>query len=267
MNIPFKLKSFIQATVFLTLLIATQHGFAQGTRSDYERALSLSETITNKVFKDRVTAHWLKDNKRLWYRNDLPEGKREFIFVDTDKAVRRPAFDHEKLAESLSKVIDQEVDAEKLAIDRLIFDETDSSLTFSYDNSWWKCDLKSYKIEATSRDESATSSLEPLRRWRSSRRTGEETSITFINRTDEAVDIYWIDTERQRKHYTTVAAGDQHRQHTFAGHVWLVTDKNGQPLLTFMAEEQVADAVIDEETINEAANRRQQGLQPLRSEP
>jgi dipeptidyl-peptidase-4 len=258
MSIPFKLKTFIQTTVFLTLFIATQHGFAQGTRSDYERALSLSETIANKVFKDRVTAHWLKDNKRFWYRNDLPEGKREFIFVDTDKAVRRPAFDHEKLAESLSKVIDQEVDAEKLAIDRLIFDETDSSLTFSYDNSWWKCDLKSYKIESTSRDESATSSLEPLRRWRSSRRTGEETSITFINRTDEAVDIYWIDTERQRKHYTTVAAGDQHRQHTFAGHVWLVTDKNGQPLLTFMAEEQVADAVIDEETIKEAANRRPQ---------
>ena len=209
MNILFKLKSFIQATVFLTLLIAAQHGFAQGTRSDYERALSLSETITNKVFKDRVTAHWLKDNKRFWYRNDLPEGKREFIFVDTDKGIKQPAFDHERLAASLAKATNQEINGEKLAIDRLIFDEADSSLTFSHDNSWWKCDLKSYEIEATSRDESATSSLEPLRRWRPSRRTGEETSITFINRTDEAVDIYWIDTERQRKYYATGAAGDQ----------------------------------------------------------
>jgi len=258
MNAPFKLKSFIRITFLLVSILATQHGFAQGTRSDYERAMNLRETTADKVFKDRVTPHWMKDNKWFWYRNDLPGNKREFIFVDAEKGIRRPAFDHGRLAKALSKVTGQEVDAEKLAIDRLIFDETGSSLTFSFNNSWWKCDLSSYKIEATSRDESPTSSLEPLRRWRSSRRTGEETSITFINRTDRDIDIYWLDSDRQRKHYATIAAGDQRRQHTFAGHVWLVTDKDGETLLAFMAEEEAADAVIDEETIREAANRRQQ---------
>jgi dipeptidyl aminopeptidase/acylaminoacyl peptidase len=258
MNVPSKPKSFIQTTVLLASILAAQHGFAQGTRSDYERALNLSETITNKVFKDRIAAHWMKDNKRFWYRNDLPDNKREFIFVDPDKGIRQPAFDHEQLAASLSKAADQQIEAEKLAIDRLTFDETDSSLTFSFNNSWWKCDLSSYKIEATLSDERPTSSLEPLRRPRSSQRTGQETSITFINRTDKDVEIYWIDSEGQRKHYATVAAGDQHRQHTFAGHVWLVTDKDGETLLAFMAAEQAADAIIDEETIREAANRRQQ---------
>ncbi len=258
MNIPNKLKSLIQATVLLASILAVQHCFAQGTRSDYARALNLRETTSNKVFKDRVTAHWQKDNKRFWYRNDLPEGKREFIFVDTDKGIKQPAFDHERLAASLAKATNQKIEAEKLAIDRLIFDETGSLLTFSFNSSWWKCNLKSYKIEATSRDESASSSLEPLRRWRPSRQTGEETSITFINRTDKDVDIYWIDSEQQRKRYASVAAGEQYRQHTFSGHVWLVTDKDGEPLLTFMAEEQAADAIIDEETIKKAADRRQQ---------
>jgi dipeptidyl aminopeptidase/acylaminoacyl peptidase len=258
MNVPFKQKTIIQATVLSALFLTAQYVLAQGTRSDYERALNLRETTANKVFKDRVTAHWLKDNKRFWYRNDLPEGKREFIFVDTDKGIRQPAFDHERLAGSLSKAANQRIEAEKLDIDRLMFDETVSSLTFSYNSKWWKCDLRSYEIEATSRDERATPSLEPLRRWRSSRRTGKETSITFINRTDKDIDIYWIDSERQRKHYATIAAGDQHRQHTFAGHVWLVTDKDGETLLAFMAAEEAADAVIDEETIQEAANRRQQ---------
>jgi len=258
MNVPINLKNLIQITILLVSLLAAQHGSAQGTRSDYERALNLNETTANKVFKDRVTAHWMKDNKRFWYRNDLPEDKREFIFVDTEKGIRQRAFDHERLAASLAKAANQEIEDEKLAIDRLTFDDTNSSLTFSYNNSWWKCDLSSYKIEATSSDERATSSLEPLRRRQSSRRTGEETSITFINRTKKDVDIYWIDSERQRKHYATVAAGDQHRQHTFAGHVWLVTDKDGTALVTFMAEEEAADAVVDEETIREAANRRQQ---------
>ncbi|MGB2864212.1 MAG: DPP IV N-terminal domain-containing protein [Sedimentisphaerales bacterium] len=258
MNVPFKLKTVIQATVLSALFLAVHNVCAQGTRSDYERALNLRETTANKVFKDRVTAHWLKDNKRFWYRNDLPEGKRKFIFVDTDKGIRQPAFNHERLAASLAKATNQEIGPEKLAIDRLTFDETGSSLTFSYNNSWWKCNLSSYKIEVTSGDERTISSLEPLRRPRSSRRTGEETSITFINRTNKDIEIYWVDSERQRKHYATVVAGDQHRQHTFAGHVWLVTDKDGTTLVAFMAEEEAADAVIDEETIREAANRREQ---------
>jgi len=258
MNVPFKLKNVIQATVLLASFLAAQHAWAQGTRNDYERALNLKETTANKVFKDRVTANWLKDNKRFWYRNDLPENKREFIFVDTEKGIRQHAFDHERLAASLAKTSNQEIQAQKLAIDRLIFDETGLWLTFSYDNRWWKCNLRSYKIEATSSDEPATSSLKPLRRRQSSRQTGEETSITFIKRTKKEIEIYWIDSERQQKHYVTVAAGDRHSQHTFAGHVWLVTDKDGKTLATFMAEEENADAIIDEETIREAANRRQQ---------
>ncbi|OHB62294.1 MAG: hypothetical protein A2168_03070, partial [Planctomycetes bacterium RBG_13_50_24] len=258
MNIPFKRRNIIRATVLLALFLAAQHVWAQGTRSDYERAMDLSETTANKVFKDRVTAHWMEDNKRFWYRNDLPEGKREFIFVDTGKGIRQQAFNHERLAASLAKAANQEIHPEKLAIDRLTFDETGSSLTFSYNKSWWKCDLSSYKIEVTSGDEQVTSSLEPLGRLRSSRRTGEETSITFINRTDKDVDIYWIDSERQRKHYATLAAGDQHRQHTFAGHVWLVTDKDGTELVTFMAGEEAADAIIDERTIREAGNKREE---------
>jgi len=258
MNFPFKLKNVIQATILSVLFLTAQHLWAQGTRSDYERALNMREKTANKVFKDRVTAHWLKDNKRFWYRNDLPENKREFIFVDTEKGIRQPAFGHERLAAALAKATNQEIQAEKLAIDRLTFDETGSSLTFSYNNSWWECDLSSYKIEATSGDEQATSSLKPLRRPQSSRRTGEETSITFINRLKKDIEIYWIDSERQRKHYATVAVGDQHRQHTFAGHVWLVTDKDGEALVTFMAEEKAADAVVDEKTIKEAANRKQQ---------
>ncbi len=267
MNVPFKQKTIIQAIILSVLFLAAQHVWAQGTRSDYERALNLRETTANKVFKDRVTAHWLKDNKRFWYRNDLPEDKREFIFVDTEKGIRQPAFNHERLAASLAKATNQEIKAEKLAIDRLIFDETGSSLTFSHDGNWWKCDLSSYDIEATSRDERAISSLEPLRRLRSSRQNGEETSITFINSTKKDIEIYWVDSERQRKHYTTVAAGDRHRQHTFAGHVWLVTDKDGKTLVTFMAEEAAADAVIDEKTIREAANRRgQRGPRSPRSQ-
>jgi len=255
MKASHRLMNTIKTAVILGLLFAAHDVIAQGTLSDYQRALNLHETLADKVFKDRVSPHWFQDNTRFWYRNDLPEGKREFILVDAEKGTRKPAFDHERLAAALAKATDREIQAEKLSIDRPTFDESGSSLTFSHESRWWKCDLNSYEIEATSGEDLPSSSLQPLRRPRPSRRSGRETSVTFINRTEKDIEIYWLDSERQRKHYATVAAGDQHRQHTFAGHVWLVTDKEGKMLAAFMAEEEPADAVIDENTIRQAADR------------
>jgi dipeptidyl-peptidase-4 len=73
---------------FLVLIpAASLH--AQGTAADYERAGKLRELTQNKVFKDRITPHWLADKRRFWYRNDLPNGGREFILVDAGKGERR----------------------------------------------------------------------------------------------------------------------------------------------------------------------------------
>ncbi|MBN2316076.1 MAG: DPP IV N-terminal domain-containing protein [Sedimentisphaerales bacterium] len=256
MKLSLRLKTTMNVTVLLGLFVSSQDVIAQGTLSDYRRAINLSETISNKIFKDQVNPHWFKNNTRFWYRNDLPEGKREFILVDAEKGIRQFAFDHERLATALAKATDREIQAEKLSIDRLTFDESGLSITFSHENHWWTCDLNSYKIEETKRGDAPGSSLQPLRGSRPSRRSGRETSITFINRTKKDFEIYWIDSQRQRKHYATVAAGGQHRQHTFAGHVWLVTDKDERILAIFMAEEEAADAIIDQNTIQQAANRR-----------
>lgn len=240
---------------------------AQGTRADYERAMKLRATTAEKVFKDRVTAHWLEGNSRFWYRNDLADGRREFVLVDAEAGRRQPAFDHERLAAGLAKATRQEVQADRLAIDRLIHNKSGSTLTFSHDGKWWKCDLNAYHVEVTSRDERATTSLRPFRSSRRrGRQSGEETSVTFVNRTEDDVEIYWRDSSGQRKHYATLKAGDQHRQHTFAGHLWLVTDKEGQTLVAFMAEDDAADAIIDEQTIREAAGQREsQGPQDAQS--
>jgi dipeptidyl-peptidase-4 len=259
MKVSHRLKTTVKFAVFLGWLFSVKAALAQGTLPDYRRALNLSETISNKVFKDRVNPHWFADNTRFWYRNDLAEGECEFILVDAEKGVRTPAFDHERLAGALAKATDQEIQARKLPIDRLIFDESGSMLTFSYKDRWWKCDLNSYEMKATSREESPASSLRPFRGPRPGRRTGRETSITFINRTKKTIEVYWLDSQRQRKHYATVVPEGRHRQNTFSGHVWLITDSDGNVLVTFMAEEEPADAVIDEETIREAAKNRRPG--------
>jgi dipeptidyl aminopeptidase/acylaminoacyl peptidase len=265
MKVPFQLKTVIQTIILSALLfiaqsygLLTESAIAQGTHSDYERALNLRKITANKVFKQRVIPHWLPGNTQFWYRNDLADEVREFILVNAETGTRQPAFEHERLATALAKATGKEIRADKLPIDKLKFTESGSvhkdsigELQFRSHGKRWKCDLRSYELQQLTEDEQITGSLEPGVRVRPSVRTGEETSIMFLNRTTGDVEIYWIDAERQRRHYTTVRAGGQHRQHTYAGHVWLVTDKAGKRSVVFVATEEAGEAVIDEKSLRE----------------
>lgn len=243
-------------SVSLSLFVVGQAA-AQGTRSDYERSLGLRDATANKVFRDRVTPHWFADNARFWYRNDLADNAREFIVVDVWAGIRGPAFDHERLARSLGKALGKSLDADRLPIDRLAFDDLGSGFSFACDGRQWRCDWSDYGVREVPKDEQEGSSLRAGRRARPTRQTGPETSITFLNRMDGPVDVFWVDSEGQRRHYVTIESGEQHRQHTYAGHVWLVTNKAGETLGVFTAEEEEADAVIDKDTIRPVDDERE----------
>ena len=58
----------------LAVLFLPAVAFAQGTKADYERSLSLGQRFGGKVFRDRVEPTWAEDGKRLWYAVALPDG-------------------------------------------------------------------------------------------------------------------------------------------------------------------------------------------------
>ena len=166
MKISVGLNTLIQTALLAASLFATQNAAAQGTRSDYERALNLKKNTANKVFKSRVAAHWLPGNTQFWYRNDLSEERREFILVNAETGVRRPAFDHKRLAAELSKDTGEEIQADRLPIDKLEFSKSGSELLFRSQGKRWNCDLQNYEIQEVPREEQAITSLEPLGRLR-----------------------------------------------------------------------------------------------------
>ncbi|MFN0021309.1 MAG: hypothetical protein ACKVP0_23920, partial [Pirellulaceae bacterium] len=110
---------------------------AQGTKSDYERADNLGGLVQGKVFKAKVTPHWLEGNSRFWYRNDLSDGKREFLLVDAEKGTREAAFDHAKLAAALKEKLSKEVAADKLPFDGIQI-EGDGAIRFNAEGKGWK---------------------------------------------------------------------------------------------------------------------------------
>jgi alpha/beta hydrolase fold/VHL beta domain len=90
----------------------------------------------------------------------------------------------------------------------------------------------------------AVESLPMLDELHPSWRTGEETSLRFIYRTKETIQVFWLDAEGSRKEYAKFNPDEEHEQHTFAGHVWLVT-ANGKTLGIFEATESAGRAIID----------------------
>jgi dipeptidyl aminopeptidase/acylaminoacyl peptidase len=287
MKVTSKQKILIQVIVFVTLFFAVRIAIAQGTRSDYERAFNLGKVTANKVFRQRVNPHWFADNTKFWYRNDLADdarpvrnstagntipkgeisnGAREFILVNAQTGTRQPAFDHQRLAETLARAIGKEIQANRLPIDGLKFNDSTSELLFTSEGKRWNCDLSSYEIQEVSKDEQAASSLQPHAEPHPSIQSDEETSVTFTNSTDGDVELYWVDFEGERRHYATIRAGEQHQQHTFTGHVWVVTDKAGKMLAVFIATAEAGEAIIDETSIREAATREKPKMAKSRGE-
>ena len=113
------------------------HG--QDIREDYARAERLRERTQNKVFRDRITPRWSPNNDRFWYRLDLPGGTREFIGIDAVKGGRAPAFDHIKLAASLSKAAGAVFTADHLPFEFVVI-EDDGKIRFDANDKGWTYD-------------------------------------------------------------------------------------------------------------------------------
>ncbi|MBL7188186.1 MAG: prolyl oligopeptidase family serine peptidase [Phycisphaerae bacterium] len=206
----------------------------------------------NRAYKTSIIPHWFADNTRFWYRNDLRDGACEFIVVDATKGVRELAFDHKRLAEALRDAGVKETIATRLPIENLSF-ESDDALVFRIGSDYWRCNLETYDLRKLEGEEAAAVGRRPATAVadvpRRSTRTGPETSITFVNRTPGEVELFWLDTGGRQRSYGKLQAGQERQQHTYAGHVWRVTDGKGALLAAFEAKESPTLAEITGENV------------------
>src|SRR5256885_1354186 len=73
---------------------------AQVTAADYERAAKLRDKFQGLAVNVPEPANAIEKSTRFWYRKSV-KGGNEFVVVDAGTLVKRPAFDHERLAVSL----------------------------------------------------------------------------------------------------------------------------------------------------------------------
>lgn len=207
--------------------------------------------------------HWFADNTRFWYRNDVGKGAWEFVLVDAERGSRMRAFDHDSVAQQIGG----DCRGTNLPVEELKFNPDGSSLTLVGRSNTWSLDLKSGKLGVASAEavDGAREGLRAERDPRPSVRTGPETEITFENRLDREVQVFWIDEQGSRQSYGRIPPQGRKSQHTFSGHVWLVAGAQGETLAVFEASDRPQSAVIDG-TRPEARERRQE-RRPDRNRP
>jgi len=194
------------------------------------------------IYKARVTPHWFAGNTRFWYRNDLSGGAREFMLVDAERGTRERAFDHEAVA----RQIGNGAEATRLPVEELKFSDAGASVLLLGRTRSWKLNARSGKLEeATAKERTFTREGLPAGNSpHPSASAGPETEITFDNRLDAAVEIFWLDESGARQSYGRVGARSRKVQPTFSGHVWLVVDAQGEMRAVFEATDRPEVAVI-----------------------
>jgi dipeptidyl-peptidase 4 len=230
--------------VCLALATSTQ---GQGTRTDYERAESLRQRSSNRVFRSRVEPHWIAGGDHFWYRVEVARDRHRFILVDAHEPSRREAFDHEKLAASLSQQSGMQVEADRLPFDRIELDDDRSLVRFSaFAKKWQYAPKENLLSEApTAIASSNGTTAEVLPAPQVGGRQGEESRLVFRNETEGNIKLFWINDLSSPTFYEEIAPGEEHDQHTYGGHTWLVRDQAGKPLGAFRAGDQPTLAVID----------------------
>ena len=140
-----------QTLLFLIALATGLPSLAQSvTEEDYARAERMLRQYTAPmVFRASVSPQWMDDGT-FWYRVDTQAGH-EFVrvFPEARRNRRRPAFDHGRLAEALGNVTGKTYTAATLPFNTFDFGGDDSSISVTFDDSAYSCDLRRYRCDRT----------------------------------------------------------------------------------------------------------------------
>src|SRR5450755_2085329 len=136
-------RMFLATIVFTVFLQGVTD--AQGTLADYQRAYGLRAKYQAAALNIPEKPTWLEGN-RFWYRKSVPGGH-AFVIVDAGTNAKSPAFDHEKLATSLSKAAGGSYTSVTLPFSTIRFVDHEQSVEIVAVEFRWKCSLTEYACE------------------------------------------------------------------------------------------------------------------------
>jgi dipeptidyl aminopeptidase/acylaminoacyl peptidase len=135
--------SWARLAFVLLAVAAPLVAHAQGTAEDYRRALALRERYDGLTVNVPDPATWIESTSRFWYRRSV-KGGHEFVVMDASTREKRPAFDHGRLAASLSTASRNTYAATRLPFNSLTFRDNETTLEVTVAGTTWRCGLTDY---------------------------------------------------------------------------------------------------------------------------
>jgi dipeptidyl aminopeptidase/acylaminoacyl peptidase len=203
-----------------------------------------------RLYRDQVEPHWFAGHSKFWYRVAVGRDRYEFILVDAARGSRQLAFDHAKVASALSKTLSREISPDQLPIDDLRFNAEPRAVLLVVEGKTWRLDLGSYAIGKPA----PSGTLQPIGAVKPSGDDGADTKVVFENQSSKPLELYWIDRGGKRQRYATLQPGARREQHTYARHVWLVTEASGRQCV-FQAEADPSRAVVTDQMLRDKPKR------------
>src|SRR6185369_15889486 len=126
----------MRRSILLLFLIAFYCStvYAQGTAADYARANGLKAKYEAAAIDIAGVPSWIGNTHRLWYRK-LSRGVSVYMIFDADTMQKNAAFDHDKIAASLSKLTNNTFKGNDLTLAQLRFDNSVTSFTATVDGA------------------------------------------------------------------------------------------------------------------------------------
>jgi dipeptidyl-peptidase-4 len=117
------------------------------TLEDYERAISFQNgNIVNKqVFNLNIQANWFPDSTGLWYLKHGVDSK-EYLKISLPDLNQADLFDHQKVAERFSDLLEEPIKANELPISRIEYKNT-NELILSLKGKQYILNTSTYTLE------------------------------------------------------------------------------------------------------------------------
>lgn len=128
------------AKIVLLLATVSVCSYAQGTAADYERAGRLKAKYEAAVVDVAGPASWIGNSHRFWYRK-LSRGVNLYTIFDADTSQKNSAFDHDKIAASLSKLTGNSYKGQDLPLAQLRFDNGLTAFNANLDGTAVRCTI------------------------------------------------------------------------------------------------------------------------------
>lgn len=182
---------FLSMTVSALWLLPNP-ALAQITAEDYSRAESFLPPNTRGFTRNFIVdVHW--HGERFWYKRDTTEGS-AFVLVNARLGTSEHAFDHERLAESLSNASEDTFTPHNLPVTSIALDEP-RAVRLTFRRASWSCELRRYECREENTEAGPEGSVRsPDGRW-----------DAFVS----DYDLYLRDVETGEEHQITTD-GEQH---------------------------------------------------------